>query len=183
MMTDQASRKFITEVLKFLKPEDTVLDLGAGLGKQAERFAETGALVTAVDKRTNPKVKNIIWHKIPVEDFISNENNKQKYQIIFSQNLLQFLNKEWVFSELLPWLNNHLEPGGIIAIKTFYQQSEPAFPEPLSSLYNADELQNFFNDYKVILKNQEEIIDSDMKGKIRKFFLTKLIVQKLLKAV
>ncbi len=183
MTTDRISSKFIKEVLKFLKYEDRVLDLGAGLGSQSERFARAGALVTAVDKRTNPKLKNIVWHKTSVEDFIANASNQQNYRIIFSQNLLQFLNKEWVFVKLLPWLKDHLEPGGIVAFKTFYQEPEQAFTEPLSSLYNADELQNFFNDYRVIIKSQEEILDSDMKGKIRKFFITKLIIQKLLKAV
>lgn len=178
MTTHQITLPFITEVLKLLKQGDFVLDLGAGEGRQAERFMEAGAVVTAIDKKSDVKLKNIDWRKTSVQDFIADNKNNQKYGIIFSQNLLQFLDKAWVFSELFPWLNNHLEPSGIIAIKTFYQEPEPAFSEPLVSLYNAEELQKGFADYQVILKNQAEVTGPDMKGKIRKFFITKLIIQK-----
>lgn len=177
MTIDHASHKFISEVLKFVKPEDRVLDLGAGLGHQAERFARAGALVTAIDKRVDSELNNVTWHKISVEDFIA-DNNSQKYKIIFSQNLLQFLDKEWVYGKLLPWLKDHLEPGGIISIKTFYQEPKPAFVRPCPSLYSAEDLLNKFADFQVILQGQKEIVGFDMNKVRRNFFITSLIIQK-----
>lgn len=178
MTIDNVAHKFISEVLKLVKPDDRVLDVGAGLGHQAERFARAGAVVTAIDKRVNSELHDVTWHKISVEDFIA-DNNNQKYKIIFSQNLLQFLDKEWVFSKLLPWLKDHLEPGGIIAIKTFYQEPEPVFPRPCLSFYSAEELLSGFDDFQIILEGQNEIVDFDINKVIRNFFITSLIIKKL----
>lgn len=173
--------KLIAELLLLIKGVKTVLDLGSGRGRAANFFAKNGCGVTAVDLKDNVEFNNpsVDWRFVKVEDFIGlPENHNKKWDLIFSQNLLQFLNKEWVYAKLLPWMKDHLEAGGIIAIKTFYQEPEPAFSRSCLSLYGAEDLLSKFADFQIILQGQKEIVNFDMNKVSRNFFITNLIIQK-----
>lgn len=180
-MSSEEKQLLITELFPFLKPNDEVLDLGAGLGKQAKFFAENGCKVTAVDANSKVEFKDlsIDWHLATIEDFISqSEYQNEKWSLIFSQNLLQFLEKDFVLNNLVPWIENHLVLGGLVAIRTFYQNPEPPFPKPLVSLYQLNELMEMFSGWQVILGKQFDQIGPSLDGSTRRFFCIDFIIKK-----
>ena len=143
-------KDFTSIFLNHIKPGHKVLDLGAGSGDFSQMFADKGAIVTAVDSKIPVDLgESIIPKKMKIEEFIAHEND-ERYDLIFLRNILQFLDKQWVFDVLLPWFQGHLNTGGIIGIETFYQEPEPAFDHPMRSLYSAPELSGHFLSWQEI---------------------------------
>ena len=174
-MSDQ---DFTRKIFEYLKPGNHVLDLGAGVGDFARMFVEHGAKVTAVDPivMTQPD-PNIKTKPMRIEDFY-NEHNSDQYDLIFARNILQFLDKNWVFATLFPWLEGHLTPNGIIAIETFYQNPNPPFDQPMRSLYTLQELTAHFMSWSEIFAREYNHQGLDMSGQSRQFFISSLIVRR-----
>ena len=176
-------QNFINIFLDYIKPGYKVLDLGAGEGKFAQMFLDRGATVTAVDTKPaafqNPA---LIVKKMKIEDFCASEEGEQ-YDLVFARNVIQFLDKSWVYDTLFPWIDEHLVKGGIFAVETFYQDPEPAFARQMLSLYTVMELSSFLvTETKLYAKElyvkQYDYVGLDMSGQMRKFFVSSLIVQK-----
>lgn len=173
------NRDFNEIFLSYLKTGHKVLDLGAGAGDFSQAFADKGASVTAVDPRLREDLgESVIRKKMKVEEFIA-QAQKDLYDLVFMRNILQFLDKQWVFDILLPWLQEHVNRDGVIGIETFYQEPEPAFDHPMDSLYSAQELIEHFLAWQEIYLEQYGHIGHDMKGRLRHFFIVDLIVQKV----
>lgn len=171
-------QNFVDTTLHLVNPGHHVLDLGAGNGTFAQIFVERGARVTVVDisirKITDPSVTT---KKMRVEDFVEIEQTG-KFGLIFARNILQFLDKPWVFETLFPWLDDHLSSAGVIAVETFYQDPEPPFDHPMRSLYTLQELTTHFISWEELLARQYEHRSLDMSGHERTFFTTDMIVRK-----
>jgi len=161
-----------------VEPDCKVLDLGSGDGEFAQMFLERGAIVTAVDINP-PKFKdsNLIIEKMKIEDFCAS-NKIDKYDLIFARNIIQFLDKSWVLETLFPWIENHLTPDGLVAIKTFFQESEPPLTNRTKSLYERKELLSCFMAWKELYSEEVSRFDFDMDGQAHKFFISSLIAQK-----
>jgi len=177
-------QNFTNTFLDGIEPGNKVLDLGAGEGKFAQMFLDCGATVTAVDMKP-PAFQDpaLIVKKIKIEDFCASEEGEQ-YDLVFARNVIQFLDKSWVYETLFSWIDKHLVKGGIIAIETFYQDPEPAFAHPMRSLWTLPELTSFLmNETQLYAKElyakQFDHIGFDMSGQTRKFFVTSLIAQKI----
>ncbi len=172
------NQNFTRTFLGSLAPGHRVLDLGAGEGDFARMFCERGAKVTAVD-HTIPQSKDgaIECVRIRVEEFIEGKD-RGSYDAVFMRNILQFLQKHWVFATLFPWLGGHLKQGGIIGIETFSRDPEPPFNHPMRSLYTAKELLEHFLLWQDLCVQEYEHDGPDMRGTLRHFFITDLIVRK-----
>jgi 2-polyprenyl-3-methyl-5-hydroxy-6-metoxy-1,4-benzoquinol methylase len=172
-------RNFTNTFLDCVKPGSKVLDLGAGEGIYTQMFLDQGASVTAVDTRP-PAFDDakLIVKKMTVEDFCRVEETG-RYNLVFARNVIQFLDKNWVFENLFPWLEDHLEPDGVIAIETFYQDPEPPFDHPMSSLYRLDELNAYFISWQELRAREYEHVGFDLAGQTRKFFISSLIARKV----
>ncbi|MFA6304370.1 MAG: class I SAM-dependent methyltransferase [Patescibacteria group bacterium] len=170
-------QQFIKEVLKYAN-KGKILDLGAGVGKQAEKFLATGASVTAVDKK-KPKKQNqkIIWKKSRMEEFIFSSDFTDVYDVIFMQNIIQFLDKKWTLATLMPVLQRHLSKNGIIAIRTFYKNPIPPFNRAPLSLYKINTLLFLFKGWKVLFARQFKYDGPGLDGIKRRFYLSDLIVK------
>ncbi len=171
------SLDFFEEFITYLKPEQRVLDLGAGKGEQALRMAELGCQVVAVDRNpgtlTHP---NITWRIQTIGDWVQNSGDA-KFDAVLMKNVLQFITRDWVTTTLFPTLMPLLNPGAVIGIETFYQPPEPPFA--ISSCWTADELVTLLNNFCAILqKQQTEKIGPDLRGTTRHFYLTQILAQK-----
>lgn len=172
-------RDFTNTFIDCIKPGCRVLDLGAGEGKFTQMFLERGAIVTAVD--TQPPAfqdAKLTVKKMKIEDFCASKGNEH-YDLAFARNVIQFLDKSWVYETLFPWIDKHLVKGGIVAIETFYQDPEPPFDHSMTSLYTLKELTSYFVTWKEIYAEEYSHLDFDMSGQTRKFFISSLIVQRI----
>lgn len=171
-------REFIQVFLDQLQTRWRILDLGAGQGDFAHKFVERSATVTAVDVLL-PKLSNpaITPKRMRVEEYIA-ATSSETFDAVFARNILQFLDRSWVFETLFPWIANHLTPHGLLAIETFYRDPEPPFPHPLRSFYTLAELTPHFISWNELLATQSEHQGLDMAGQARKFFTTDMIVKK-----
>jgi len=171
-------QQFIKEVLKHVK-NVKVLDLGAGEGKQAEKFLAAGALVTAIDKK-KPKKQNqkIIWKKLTLDKFILSLDIDDIYDLIFMQNIIQFLDKKWTMTTLIPVLQKHLSKNGIIAIRTFYKNPMPPFNKSPLSFYEISTLLSLFKGWKILFARQFKSKGRGLDGVSRLFYLSDLILKK-----
>jgi 2-polyprenyl-3-methyl-5-hydroxy-6-metoxy-1,4-benzoquinol methylase len=171
-------QNFTNTFLSYIKPNNQVLDLGAGEGKFTQMFLNYGAIVTAVDMQ--PPVfhdNRLTVKKMEIKSFCASEKNKC-YDLIFARNVIQFLDKNWVFETLIPWIEDHLAQRGIVAIKTFYQNPEPPFNRSINSLYTLKDLNLYFMAWKELYAKEYSCLGFDMSGQKRKFFVSSLIVQK-----
>ena len=95
-------QNFTDIFLGCIKPGHKVLDLGAGEGNFSQMFLDRGAIVTAVDKRP-PMFQdvNLTVKKMRIEDFCASADGEQ-YDLFFVRNVIQFLDKSWVYETLSP---------------------------------------------------------------------------------
>lgn len=178
---ENQSNNLIQKLLAYIKPNSRVLDLGAGGGRYAEKFAHMGAYVVAVDRREKPIMQHplIDWRSIDIEDFLPTLTPSELFDIIVMQNSIQFLDKQWVISVLIPQLKEHLKLDGVLAIKTFYREPSPPFKKPCTAYYSMNELLSLFYKWEHLHADSYETDALDMRGEIRHFYLVELIIKKL----
>src|SRR3989344_4727801 len=129
---------FIDTFLDKIKPDDVVLDVGAGDGKYAEMMVARGASVFAIDKQKPEKmIPGVEWHIGQIENWIEQIDKSIKFNAVFAKNIIQFFDTQFVVEKLLPKLSDHLTSGGFIAIETFYRAPEPSFSKPHRSYYSS----------------------------------------------
>lgn len=156
-----------------------MLDLGAGEGKQAEFFARVGIKVTAVDQTAPPvRLRGVDWHVCTVESFLASLNETDTYDIIFNQNLIQFLSKEFVTQTFFPTLTRHLAPDGLMATRTFWRDPVPPFKQACASLYMLEELLPHFTGWNILLQRQFDYRGKDLREQERQFYITDVIAKR-----
>ncbi len=170
---------FSQKTLHYIHPGSKVLDLGAGDGRFSRECAGLQASVTAIDVKpaTTPD-PNIDWQTMKVEDFVERLPKTEMFDVIFSRNLIQFLDSTWIQETFFPTLLEHLQPHGVLAIQTFYRDPEPPFESKVSSLFTPDLLRGMLLPLKVVHERQFSETSPDMKGIQRMFYVTNLIAQK-----
>lgn len=170
---------FINIIFQHIQPGSTILDLGSGEGKFARMFAKRGAIVTAVDAKFRPQnEESITFQTASVEEFIA-KIGTQQYDLVFMRNILQFLDKNWVFETLFPWLENHVKANGIVGIETFYQDPNPPFDHTMHSFYTTKELTEHLLTWQEMYENEFDEDNFDFAGTLRHFFISDLIVKKV----
>lgn len=171
--------KFIILFLSLIKKGDDVLDLGAGDGKYSVLIAKKGTHIFAVDKQTPIKdIAGVTWKTMSIEDWLKALKPRDKFDAILGKNILQFFEAYFVMKELFPKLSAHLNPGGIIALETFYRAPEPPFGKPHRSYWTDKDLRKIFPKWTIVFKESVEEWGRDMEGKKRIFFLTRFILKK-----
>lgn len=170
---------FLEIILNNIRSDITVLDLGSGDGAFARMFAERGAIVTAVDTMfCPPNEESITFQKASVEEFVG-RNEASQYDLVFMRNILQFLDKNWVFEELFPWLEGRIKNNGVVGIETFYQDPKPPFDHSVRSLYTPTELTQHFVSWQELYAKEYDQDNLDMRGMLRHFYVSDLIVKKI----
>ncbi len=112
---------------KELPPKSTILDLGAGEGRNAIYLAREGHMVTAVEiaaegiRKTENRAKK---HKVTVDTIIANIADKDfiehigTFDAIIANHVLHFLTPEDV-DIVLGYVKEKVKPGGYAAIAAF----------------------------------------------------------------
>jgi 2-polyprenyl-3-methyl-5-hydroxy-6-metoxy-1,4-benzoquinol methylase len=179
MMEALRQKTLFERATSYMRNGDTVLDLGAGNGKFTHLFLEAGAKVIAVDKRAPLQPHpDVDWKVVAAEEYIMQLPEDVRFHLVFARNVIQFFDSTWAIKKGLPTLQQHVLPGGLIVIQTFYKQPEPGFTAPAPSLYMLADLQNVFVDWKILYQWQYEHSGTDMHGQTRTFYLTDMIAQK-----
>lgn len=172
--------KFFGQFASMIAPGSLVVDLGAGDGALSAKLAASGARTIAVDRKApETKPEGVEWIASSVEDWLGGLPEGFRADAFLLKNVVQFFEKDWTLSVLLPKLAARLSPGGVIAIETFSAAPEPPFPKPHSSYYSIGDLKAAFPDWETPLA--EETTDeagSDLAGNKRTFHLTRLIAKK-----
>lgn len=170
----------IHQTLDSLAPGRSFLDLGAGDGRNALRYANLGATVTATDVRPCPAElthDRITWVRADIRDFA---NRHEKYDAIFAINLIQFLEKEFVRTKFRDFLTRSLRPGGTCALRAFRGQPTPSFEgSAFASFWNCENLVEMLQDFQVISKSDYDREGTDYRGNKRTFRLTECIATRV----
>lgn len=173
-----STHNFLDIITEHIQQGNTILDLGSGDGTFARKFAEHGAIVIAIDaKYCPPNEDSITFQKESVEDFVA-KKEVQQYDLVFMRNIVQFLEKNWVFETLFPWLDEHVKVHGIVGIETFYHDPKPPFDHPMRSLYTTKELTQYFVTWQELYAKEYDEDNLDLRGALRHFYISDLIVKK-----
>lgn len=107
------------EVKEFIKGKEKILDVGCGNGDRLLKFQEMGLKITGVEpseERSRIARKNLGEEATIKTNFAEKflENNTEKYDTIFSFNVLQFVQNPF---KLLSQINEHLNEDGILYLR------------------------------------------------------------------
>ena len=137
-----------------IHPGTRGIDLGAGDGELPARLAESYDMV-AVDRHPPEYFHDrLIWRQMRVEDWAT-EPDGEPFDFVLSRNLVQFLDKPFVFDVLIPAIKRRVRPGGIVAIKTFSANPEPALGIAFPTFFVAEEIAARFDGWTEILRLNE----------------------------
>ncbi|MEK6955028.1 MAG: methyltransferase domain-containing protein [Nanoarchaeota archaeon] len=144
-------KRFVTKVFRF-KKSGSVLDLGAGGGRNSLFFAKKGFSIDVVDfsskalntiKEKNNNYKcNIAYYKENITKF----RFRKKYDIIICTYVLHFLNKDNI-KIMIKKMKLNTAKNGINIISVFTKDNKI---HGFSHLFEQDELKDFYKDWKVL---------------------------------
>ena len=178
-MTAQPFDTFSQKFFDLIHAGDTVLDLGAGVGKYAQYMAEHGAHVIAVDQRTDvPTIAGVtrVTENIPVWIAASAD---ETYDAILMKNIVQFFSRDYLTQTLFPAIASRVRNGGVVGIQTFFAAPEPPFSKPLT-FWTTVELQHAFMGWEVLYSNTFSENRKALSGGDHLFHMTDLIVKKII---
>lgn len=159
-------KTFLQKILEYTKPGMTVLDVGAGVLKTANKLTHSGYNVTALDKHIiTAKEQDKI--RLIEADFTT-WTPDQYYDIVLLENSAQFMDKNVLINKLI-----QMSPE-IIAIRTYYGPPEPDFEVTYSmTYYTPNDL--IFPGYSTKIAHQYKRKGVDIKGVSRVFCTTDYI--------
>jgi Methyltransferase domain len=171
--------KLIETFIANLRPHAHIADLGAGDGRWSKVLAESGMRVLAVDRK-EPAERHVgvEWHVGDVEGWLDALASSEKFDGFLLKNVLQFFEKEWVSTVLLPELRAHAAEGAVVCIETFFAPSEPPLKGQVS-FYRAEELAVAFSGWKVLLQEESDDVAKDLTGNERRFHLARIILKNI----
>lgn len=110
-----------TELINYLKPGQSMLELGAGVGSDARFFAEQGLNVVATDfsdaiieenKQKFAHISNLSFEKLDIQEIDKLEDNK--FDVIYSRLSLHYFN-DVDTKRIFTALADKLKSGGILS--------------------------------------------------------------------
>jgi len=174
--------QIIKDILKY-KRSGSVLDLGAGIGRNSFFLAKKGFSVTALDKDTEAilKLKKLakkmdLKIKTMQNDLI-NFQNKQKYDVIIAINSLHFLKKSQI-PKIITKIQSTTKANGLNVISV-HTDKNPLGSRPY--LFTSQELKRFYSEWK-ILKYKENLglpYRTSLTGKIIRKHRAVIIARKI----
>lgn len=158
------------------------VDLGCGSGRYARKLAGMGCTVTAVDRKlmwNETQDKDVSWREQSPVYWHAGLRDDEYFDFVLARNILHFLPQPWVIRTLLPDLNRRIQPGGIIAIATFYREPEPRLAKEVLSLYRLSQLREVFENWDPVRMMEwphygQGLFDTEQ----RQWYSTLLIMQK-----
>jgi len=149
--------QIIKDILKY-KGSGSVLDLGAGIGRNSFFLAEKDFRVTALDKDMDAilKLKKLakkMGLKIKtVQNDLINVQSKKKYDVIIAMNSLHFLKKSQVL-KVIAHMQGATKANGLNVISV-HTDKNPLGSRPY--LFTPQELKKFYSNWE-ILKYEENL--------------------------
>ncbi len=164
------------DIIKYLKSVNLLnggyaLDLGCGGGKLSKELLKEGYNVDAVDYRYQAPFPGILAYEGDVREF---PINKDFYDLIVAQNVLQFLSREEI-DEMVAKMYAGLKSGGIMYIALFGTK------DPWNNEENAGKmtfLDNLVIPGKLIYGEESFGLGKKMDGGVKDFHCHRYVVQK-----
>lgn len=155
-----------------IKEKKEFLDLGCGQGKEAIFISKLGINATAVDasgeaiKQISKKIKkNKIFNlKTINENIVDYKIKKNKFDIIFANNVLQFINKKDAI-KLIKQMQVKIKPKGVIILSAF-TVDDPKYDKKNTqrTFFENQEILRLFNKFKIIYYFENLILDKGHGG-------------------
>jgi tellurite methyltransferase len=167
------------KLLKYAK-SGKVLDLGSGEGRDDIFMAKNGFDVTGVDisetgvKRMLETAKEMGVNVKGLVQDISKFEFKEKYDIIISNNTLQFLSEKDA-KRVISEMKENTNEGGLNVIVSFTEDNPS---KELPYLFKKGELKNMYS-YWEILEYEEFMTEPEKHGKLHQHAIVTLIARKL----
>ncbi len=179
---------FSSKVVQLLRSDQIIVDFGAGndgsvrspLGIVSKYVRE----VIAIDIESVPPElpSNVEWRQERIEDWLYERSffPSGPFHGFIARNSLQFLERDFVLNTLLPWLRDCVEPGGFIALATFYRAPDPPVNPPYRSLFHLEELRQVFPpNWKSVLAVEEVLCGSGYYNRtLRNWYTTQLVIKR-----
>ena len=126
----------------------SVLDLGAGDGRRSIFCASYGAKVVAIDNQSKPDWQFPTYLTLhPAIHFFQADLKElprpcdQRYDLILLFNVIIFLKKNFVLSQLLPYALSQLSPWGRICLTFFFADDQTMGVNQKLSFYTFEDFQ------------------------------------------
>jgi tellurite methyltransferase len=113
----------------YVRPTQSLIELGCGNGRDAVFFANEGIMVTAIDQCENEikflttrykHLSNCVFHS---NDFSSLNDFETPFDIVYSRFTLHSVSKEQE-QQTLSWSHRNMEVGGLLCIEVRGQKNE-----------------------------------------------------------
>lgn len=157
--------KAITDFLNLFNQTSSVLDLGAGEGRNSIYLAKGGFKVTAIDiskesisklkkysEKENLKIKSVVGN---IVDFLKKPN---KFNIILGVNVLQYISKEKLKKVIKDIQDKTVKNGFNIMSSFIYSDKKSAqeYEKRAMSYFFPGELKEFYSNWKILFYKEEE---------------------------
>lgn len=165
--------KIVREILKY-KKSGSVLDIGAGNGRNSFYLAKHGFIVTAldIDRQDLRSIRKIAKEKgLKIKTKQTNINTlvpKQQYDVVIATMTLHFLKKSQVPS-VIHLIQSITKLGGINAISV---QTKKNGKDADMYLFGHNELKKYYNSWRILYYKERlgaPFINPSLKKPIRKY--------------
>lgn len=163
----ESQNKLLDIIMPNLRLGSTFLDLGCGQGKDSLFMAKNNFKVTAIDSSEvainqlnkvaeSEGLKNLETITTDIRDF---QIEKNKYNIIYGSNVLQFLKKDEA-EKIIETIKENVAQSGFI-ILTSFTTDDPSYDKTKENraFFEPKEMLNFFKDFKIIHYFENIVID------------------------
>lgn len=144
-------RREVLKVMNLLKPNSSVIDIGAGYGNNTKVLLNQGYKVTALE--TNPAAIKAL-RQIDSGDLtvLSRPVDKvtltNKYELVINCMVLHFLENERIALDVITKMKTWTQPGGLNVVTSYLDSN--SLDDEYSFLLRSSQLRKLYDDWQIV---------------------------------